>query len=145
MKNIIFYFFIPFVILSACDKEEDKVNSLIEQIPFVGTWSWQFEAGPGNLHTATYHIYQDSIRYKLVGNVGNADYVLQRDTFLKENNRFVGHTDQDIYYLIFAKNITQDSITLYKQVVTSLSEGLTLDVPANNTTANHGWNVYHRN
>ncbi len=132
----------------ACSKEDDSplqpLQNQREEIPYTGTWQRQFEAGPGNVHTAGYWIYQDSIRYTLTGPVGNADYAMKRDTFLSENNRFIGHTTANQYYLIFVKNVTNDSLSLYKQTVSNVAEGMTIAVPDDATTANHGWNTYHK-
>ncbi len=114
------------------------------QVVFVGTWERQFEAGPGNPHTSTYRVYNDSIRYTLQGNLGNADYVMIKDTFLLDDNRFIGHTATDKYYLIFVKNLNPDSLTLYKQEVQNVSEGMSIEVPSDTTTSNHGWGIYYK-
>lgn len=139
-----FLLLISLLFILSCDKESDPILPPYEPIaiPFEGTWTRQFEAGPGNLHDVQYSIYQDSIRYQLSGPIGNADYVLHRDSFSLENNRFIGHTTDDQYYLLFAKNVTTDSITVYKQTVETLEEGLILPVPSASTTANHGWNIF---
>lgn len=135
------------LVFSSCSKDYDFIIEPQRQrveIPFTGKWQRQFEAGPGNLHTVDYLIYQDSIRYTLDGPIGQANYVLLRDTFLLENNRFIGHTSANQHYLIFVKYENTDSITLYKQEVADIEEGMTVDVPDANTTANHGWGVYHK-
>lgn len=134
---------LPIVLaLTACDEPQTEGDELDETIPFVGEWSRDFTAGPGNIHTATYLVEPDEIRYTLTGPIGNADYVMIRDAFDGSDNRFVGHTDEDKYYLVFVRDITEDSITLYKQEVESLDEGLDTAIPANDTTLNHGWNTY---
>lgn len=113
-------------------------------IPFTGNWSRQFEAGPGNLHAAVYYVYNDSIRYTLTGPVGQADYVIHRDTFLLDSNQFIGHTPDSTFYLIYVKNVSNDSITLYKQTVTDVTEGLGIAIPPDGTGQNYGWNTYHK-
>ncbi len=52
-----------------------------------------FEAGIGSgfWHTVSFSVYQDSIRYTLNGPVGTANYIIFRDTFTLENNRYIGH------------------------------------------------------
>lgn len=146
MKAIITSILATALVFVSCNNDDDtptEQNSR-DEITFTGTWERQFEPVPGSTHTADYFIYQDSIRYTLTGNLGNADYVMKRDTFLMENNRFVGHTDENQYYLIFVKNLTDDSLTLYKQEVENIEEGLSIGVPADDTTENHGWNSYQK-
>lgn len=144
MSNNLLFLIPIFLFFLSCDKEEEII--VIEEekvsIPFEGIWTRQFEAGPGNLHDVKYSIYQDSIRYLLSGPIGNANYLMHRDTFLLEDNRYIGHTPESKYYLIFVKNISSDSITIYKQTLESIEEGLTTEIPPANTTANHGWNTF---
>lgn len=143
MKKILVSIVLASLIFTACSNDDDSTTNEKAEIPFTGTWERQFEAGPGNQQTASYFVYQDSIRYTLVGAVGNADYLMERDTFLIDNNRFIGHTDDAKYYLIFVKNENSDSITLYKQEVESITEGLSTEVPDDDTTEGHGWNTYY--
>lgn len=119
-----------------------QLNADGDEITFVGTWSRAFEPAPGSPHTATYIIEPDSIRYMLEGDVGNADYVMLRDAFVGNDNRYVGHTDDGLYYVLFVRDADDAGITLYKQEVDSLSDGLNLDIPPKDTTENHGWNRY---
>lgn len=155
MKHTIYYFTLIILILLSCKKETPNTDTTLEQstqddiqkpekknIPFVGVWQRQFEVGVGNTHNVNYLIYQDSIRYTLSGPIGNANYVILRDTFILTNNRFIGHTTDNNYYLIFVKNINNDSLTLYKQEITDFSEGMSVDAPSDTTSANHGWNTY---
>lgn len=135
------------IVSTGCKKENEDIVSQPKTdakstIPFTGVWDRKFEAGPGNLHTATYFIYQDSIRYTLTGPVGTADYVLKRDTFIPQYNRFIGHTSSNQYYVLLTKNITTDSITIYKQTIDDLEDGLSIKIPSDTTTQNHGWNAF---
>lgn len=147
MKKMIFLFTTLALLFTNCQKDDDDAidqptNTTPAEIMFTGDWTREFEAGPGNLHTVKYSIYQDSIRYTLSGPIGSADYVILRDTFLLENNRFVGHTSADLHYLIFVKELGFDSISIYKQEIIDVSTALTIDVPHDTTVVNHGWNTY---
>ncbi|MEM8928499.1 MAG: hypothetical protein AAGC45_09860 [Bacteroidota bacterium] len=129
----------------SCSNEEDSEPIMgLDPISFEGTWNRQFEAGPGNWHNVSYKVYQDSIRYTLSGSVGQANYVLLRDTFMLQDQRYIGHTPQGTHYLIFVKDATDQSITLYKQPIENISEGMTLAVPPADTQENHGWNTYEK-
>ncbi len=138
------------VTLLSCKKEEEpEVNEPVNEIekveiPFQGKWKRTFEAGPGNIQTVLYSVYQDSIRYTLTGPVANSNYNMIRDTFLLDDNRYVGHTIDNVYYLIFAKDITSDSIRLYKEIIPNFSAGMSTAVPHDSTTQNHGWAVYYK-
>ena len=130
-----------------CAREDEQLElpgSTPVEIDFTGTWSRQFEAGPGKVHTATYFVYQDSIRYTLTGPVGQADYVMIRDAYSAADHRFVGHRPDGQHYLVLVKAISEESITLYKQTVADLEEGLARGVPPDNTNQNHGWNTYQK-
>lgn len=145
MKNIFVLTLSGLLFLAACKKEDPMPSPTPKAtIPFTGIWERSFQAGPGNMQTVTYSVYQDSIRYVLDGPIGQANYVLHRDTFLLEDNRFIGHTNANLYYLIFVKSITADSIHLYKELVTSVNNGMTVDIPSDTTTQNHGWGTYSR-
>ncbi|UTW63800.1 hypothetical protein KFE98_06575 [bacterium SCSIO 12741] len=141
--------------MTGCQKDEEELQPTTsttqtvktpgpedEKIPFLGKWTREFEAGPGNLHEVLYSVYQDSIRYTLSGPIGTADYVMIKDTFILENNRFIGHTSDNRTFLVFVKIPDSTTITLYKQEVKDLTEGLSIQVPADSTTQNHGWNSY---
>lgn len=144
MKNIFLLTLVVLLFLCGCKKEKTTEPDPTPKtsIPFQGKWERSFQAGPGNKQTATYSIYEDSIRYVLTGPIGQANYLLSRDTFLLDDNRFIGHTKNNLYYLIFVKTITSDSIHLYKELVTSVSDGMSTPVPSDTTTQNHGWGAY---
>tara|TARA_B100000809_G_scaffold262125_1_gene312401 strand:+ start:200 stop:649 length:450 start_codon:yes stop_codon:yes gene_type:complete len=149
MNKLIQLSLLGFIILTGC-KKDDTIEptpsspQLKTEIPYAGIWERQFEAGIGNLHTVNYYIYQDSTRYVLTGAIGNANYLMQRDTFLLDDNRFIGHTNSGQYYLMFVKNVSNDSITLYKQEINDLEEGMSINMPNDTTTQNHGWSTYHK-
>lgn len=120
------------------------VEPIKATIPFEGLWDRQFEAGTGTgaWHTVLYSIYQDSIRYSLSGPIGNSDYTMLRDTFILEYNRYIGHTTANVYYLIFTSEITNDSIKIYKEIIPNFDNGMSIEVPHDTSTANHGWSYY---
>lgn len=120
-----------------------STSAEVDSIPFVGTWSRTFSVGTAEQH-ATYTVTDDSIRYTLAGAIGNADYVMQRDAFVADERRFVGHTDDGLYYVVFVRDVSEEAITLYKAEVVSVGEGLGYEEPPEDTQENHGWNVYSR-
>jgi len=150
MKTIITLSLLSLLLFS-CKKETvvkektPEVEVSETAIPFKGAWSRDFEAGTAGLHTVRYLISQDEIEYKLTGSIGQADYKIIRDTFLLENNRFIGHRPDNIYYLIFVKDVSEDSISIYKQLISNFNEGMNVAVPSDTSTQNHGWSTYFKN
>ncbi|MFV0571250.1 MAG: hypothetical protein ACK5M1_02315 [Xanthomarina gelatinilytica] len=139
-------FFITSLLFSCSDDDSQVIDMQEDVIEFTGTWQRQFEAGPGNLHYVTYKVYQDSIRYTLEGAIGSANCNIEKDHFAKTDNRFVGHnSENDIYYVLFIKDISESNITIYKKEVSDVEEGQTTAVPTADDTDNHGWNTYTKN
>lgn len=143
MKYLYALFFTTILLIS-CNKNDDSPSAKKQdEVEFTGTWKRQFEVGPSNLHKVSYKIYQDSIRYKLVGPIGNSNYKMIRDSFTKTDNRFIGHNlKNNKYYVVFVKDITSKNLTLYKKEVTDVNKGKLADVPASDNTQSHGWNIY---
>ena len=147
MKSLFWTVLLGIMVLCSCSKDDDSsIQPPVQQetILFDGNWTRQFEVGSGNLHTVLYSIYQDSIRYTLTGPIGNANYVMIRDAFKSAENRYVGHTPENKFYVMFAKDVSDQSITIYKQEVSSVDEGLNLPVPSASTSQNYGWNTFNK-
>ena len=45
---------------------------------------------------------------------------------------------------MFTKNVSTDLITIYKQKINDVAEGLSIDVPSATSTQNHGWNTLNK-
>lgn len=151
MKKYIATSVLSLLMLSSCVKKDkitsistEPINSNSIDIPFSGDWEREFETGPGIKHKANYHVYKDSIRYKLAGIFVNRDYVMLRDTFLNKENKFIGHTSDNQYYVLFAKDVSENTVTIYKQEIKNVEEGLKITQPADNTTESHGWNTFQK-
>lgn len=73
----------------------------------------------------------------------NLNYTLQKDTFIAKDNRWVGKLyEQD--YVVFVKNITSDSIAIFKQKTKSIEESMSLPFPSDTATSRFSpWNVYY--
>lgn len=149
MKKLLASSLLTILVFTSCHRNNDNDGPVTPptngvEIPFQGKWQRQFEAGPGNPHTVSYLIENDKIRYVLTGVIGNADYTMVRDTFLMENNRFIGHTSDNHYYVLFTKDVSDNHITVYKKEVENVTEGLNEPLPAPDNTENHGWNVFEK-
>ena len=139
-------------ILTTCGPQGETVvsgvahpeDSAEDPISFLGTWTHEFDVGPGNPHVATYVVTPDRIHYTLEGSVGTADYVMIRDGFSVSDHRFVGHTNDGEFYVLFAREISDQNVTIYKQKVDGRTAALELAVPPIDTTESHGWNTYEK-
>lgn len=127
---------------SICDFQTVSANT-----PFQGRWKQQVSI-KNKKNTATfYKIYQDSILFSIANrNQKPINQVIRRDTFLANENRFIGHTYTNQYYLIFLKYDSNQSIKLFKQEVANVEEGLRFDLPQDyESEVSSEWDVYHLN
>ncbi len=141
MKTIKYLALIALIIgLSSYDKNENVTKE--DPITFVGTYGREFGT-QDTLRTVNYTIKQDLINYNLYGGSVKVDYDTQKKFYSNKEMRWVGHReDNNTYYVIFFKNITDDEITLYKKKVESVEAGKSEPVPAPDDEENHGWNTY---
>ncbi|MEL7120274.1 MAG: hypothetical protein AAFO07_12560 [Bacteroidota bacterium] len=142
------YFLLITTLFSFCflDETGNELSNTFEftEIPFTGTWTRTFEIAPRIKNTAEYTINEESIRYTLDGMISDTDYTILKDVYQAEDKRFIGHTKSEQYYLIFFKEVTDNSITIYKQKVANVEEGMKVAIPAADTKANYGWNTYEK-
>ncbi len=145
MRKLILILAMVAFFLIGCKKEkiienEPEEEIVQDEIPFTGSWSREFMVADF-VQTVTYSIYEDSVRYTMTGDFAQTDYLIIRDVFQLENNRFIGHTDLGEYYTMFVKP-SADSIVIYKQTVADVAEGMALEVPNEDTEVSYGWNIY---
>ncbi|MBS9774681.1 MAG: HmuY family protein [Tenacibaculum sp.] len=146
MKTIKFFAIIALIMgFTSCSKDDNLVIGN-DTVDFTGTFSREFEVPTPNktfTQKATYTISEDKINYKMGGGFAKTDYDIKKEYYSKEENRWIGYrADTKEYYVIFLKDVTKSSITLYKKVVASVEEGKKELVPAENDKENHGWNTY---
>lgn len=131
------------LVLSSCEKEEIKIEDpKKDKLEFIGTWSRVYDI-LGSDFTAKYEIDSNTINYSNNGDgPGNTEYTLNLDSYDEEDKRWIGHTSENKYYLLFFKNITETNITIYKQSVSDPNEAQNIKVPADDIEENYGWNTY---
>ena len=139
MKNI--FYLLVLIIFVSCKKEVKIENPKMDLVSFVGTWTRSFDV-IGAEHVAKYTISKSEIQYSLSG-LHNAKYTLALDSYnAKDSGRWIGHTKDNQYYLLFFKGVLEENITLYKQKIDNPNTGLEIKVPAEDTEENYGWNTY---
>ncbi len=133
-----------FIGITACEnsKKTETTLKIDSTIPFEGTWGRSFELSKDSTQLVFYRIWEDSIQYEMKGPL-NLIYTLQKDTFIVKENRWVGKLyEQD--YVVFVKNITSDSIAIFKQKTKSIEESMSIPFPSDTATSRFSpWNVYY--
>ena len=144
MKNYLLIVAIIVIGFAACENSKKTEISLKTEtkIPFEGVWSRSFDLGNDSIQDVFYRIWDDSIQYEMKGPL-NLNYTLQKDTFIAKDNRWVGKLyEQD--YVVFVKNITSDSIAIFKQKTKSIEESMSIPFPSDTATSRFSpWNVYY--
>jgi hypothetical protein len=100
--------------ISGCEntsKGEAKSDAKLI-MPFEGNWQRTFQLGVDSLQYVYYNIYSDSIEYIMEGPLP-LNYMMAVDTFISEDNRIVT-TLKDVHYVMFIKNFSADSLSLFK-------------------------------
>jgi hypothetical protein len=118
------------------------------KIPFKGLYTWAFDIPGMGKQLSAHTFYADSIRYEMTGNAYTNSYTQQLIAYDATEQRCVtragGGGKDGVYFVLFFKDITPVTITIYKKQCDTKEEAMTLPVPDAATKANHGWNIYHR-
>lgn len=129
---------------TACENSKKTETTLKtnNEISFEGVWSRSFDLGNDSIQDVFYRIWKDSIQYEMKGPL-NLNYTLQKDTFLAKDNRWIGKLyEQD--YVVFVKNVTSDSIAIFKKKIKSSAEGLSMPFPSDTAMSRFSpWNTYY--
>jgi len=122
---------------------EVSFQDSVATIPFKGVWTREFSMGLDADQQVSYMIDDDKIEYKMKGSM-SIEYTIKMDKFIVKDNRWIGK-DGDQQYVIFVKNITKDSISLFKQKVKNLDEATSMSFPSDTQRSQFtSWNVYKR-
>ncbi|MEM9920664.1 MAG: hypothetical protein AAF990_21380 [Bacteroidota bacterium] len=114
-----------------------------DEFELEGTYHWDFQLMGGTQHSI-HTLYADSITYSMKGKVYSTEYTMQKLSFDKTNNKWIGRDENGIIYVLFFKGKTDQSLTIYKHKCkkNGLQEALAFDVPKPDATEDHGWNIY---
>ncbi len=152
MKKYLLIITLSITGLSACTntgETSDTEKNTIETtesiaLPHEGSWTRNFEIGADSTQYVYYTIWKDSIKYEMSG-IMAMNYTIKMDTFIIADNRWIGILN-DQSYVVFAKNITADSITLLKQKAKDRQTALIMPFPSDSATSRFTtWNVYYLN
>lgn len=147
------YLFIALIgigLFGACKKDEETDGNpdktpVVEKIPFSGKYVWEFSVGPA-VQQSTHVFYADSIAYTMAGPVHSTAYTQLLEKYEPLEKRCItvgqGGGKDGVYFVMFFKELTDSSVTIYKRQCADKNEAETIAIPADDTTADYGWNVY---
>jgi len=126
-------------------KEPTKVT-----LPLSGKYQWGFEI-PGMGEQVSIHDFKDGkIEYIMSGSAYSNSYDMIPESYNATEKRIVAvgkggegtYNKDGVYFVMFFKDLTDNTVSLYKKECTSKEEAYSFAVPADNNTENHGWNIY---
>ena len=149
MKKL-FFLLIGGLLLSSCARQNtaEETQKFADQLvadPFTltGDYHWKFQLMGGTQHSV-HTFYPDSIAYAMDGRVCATDYTMRKLSYDQSLNKWIGEDEDSIVYVLFFRDLTDSTLTLYKHKCSSggLAEAVNFELPLPNATEDHGWNVY---
>ena len=113
-----------------------------DPFPLLGTYTWTFQLPGYGTQVSTNIFSADSVEYDMAGEAYSVHYRLYKEIYNAEEGRWIGKTGNDIYYVMFFKDQSDTSVTIYKRKCANREEAYAFPVPAPDTEEDHGWNVY---
>ncbi len=130
-------------------KEDPKINEVV--LPITGTYLWVFNIPGLGTQESQLIFEEDSVLYSMKGPAYTTDYTMIKESYTENDNekRWIGVgkggsiPKDDVYFVMFLKDITDSTVTIYKHECTNgKEEADTFAYPDENATADYGWNVY---
>ncbi len=138
------------MLISSCAyrNSSEETNKFSDQFGkddfnYKGSYVWAFDLMGGE-QVSTHTFYPDSISYTMKGKVYSTDYTMKKLSYQKEKNKWIGEDEDNIVYVLFFKEKTDSTLTIYKHKckTNGLGEAFNFAIPAPDATDDHGWNVY---
>ncbi len=151
MKRIITGALLAAMFLVAC-KKENITDDPKKGFPLSGQYVWNFEIPGLGQQASNLFFHTDSIGYSMTGDVFNTNYMMLKDSYKEDENekRWIGVgkggsiSKDGVYFVLFFKEITDSTVTIYKRECTGKEDAETFAHPEPTATADHGWNVYYK-
>lgn len=144
---------IVFIFLFSCahknsKKETNKYLTQFKKDVFEqkGKYVWTFDLLGGE-QVSTHTFYTDSITYTMTGKVYSTEYTMKKLSYEKDKNKWIGENKKGVVFVLFIKENTDSSLTIYKRKckANGIEEALNYEIPALDETDDHGWNIFNLN
>lgn len=154
MKNTILLFFLLSGMLVSCNNDNTKLlpdETQPVELPINGRYIWEFHIPEVNADQISIHDFSNEvIKYEMAGSAYTNSYEMKPVYYSETEGRLVavgkggsgGYSKDGVYFVLFIKDITEESIVLYKKECSSREEAYSFAKPADGDLTNHGWNVY---
>lgn len=150
MRLYIYIFLIGLLFNSCSYKNSMEDNKKYESefskddFQLKGTYVWDFKL-MGVDQKSIHSFYTDSIIYEMKGKIHRTKYPMYKLSYNSKENKWIGQTPDSIVYVMFFKEINDNSMTIYKRKCTEegLKEALEFEFPEDTATEDHGWNTYY--
>lgn len=142
---------------ASCDKKEKTPESNQEEtnlpkLGLSGTFVWNFNIPGLGDQVSKMTFFEDSVVYDMAGPAYTTNYLMMKESYAETNNqkRWIGvgkggSINKDgVYFVMFVKDITATSATIYKRECENKAEAESFAYPAADATADHGWNIYNK-
>ncbi len=125
------------------DNEKDQDNLKKDAFEYRGKYVWEFEV-MGKNQVSTHIFFADKIEYKMEGKVHSANYTMKKKSYDKKMNKWIGEDESGNVYVLFFKDKTEKTVTIYKHKCREggLKEAIDFKTPPAKTEDDYGWNEY---
>lgn len=139
----------------SCKKEENNPDPKPQQeikLPLSGHYVWTFDIPNVGSQESHLVFYTDSIGYVMSGAAYSTNYVMMQDSYTEQGDkkRWIGIgkggsiPKDKVWFVMFFKDITNNAVTVYKHECQDKAEAESFPYPADDATADHGWNIYYK-
>ncbi|MBX9808109.1 MAG: hypothetical protein K2X95_09970 [Flavobacteriaceae bacterium] len=135
----------------SCSKDDDNTSTpTSDKIPFNGSYEWVFDIPSHGSQKSINTFYPDYIQYTIEGSAYSNQYAQTLYWYYASDKKLItigkgGNPDKTgKYFVLFFKDITNTSLSIYKRECSNLEEAKNFPLPAVNATTDHGWNVYNK-
>ncbi len=144
MKVIKYLLFFFTIFLMSFSPYESNHNIDNEPFEYRGKYVWNFKI-LFTKQTSIHTFFEDRIEYEMKGKIYSTAYTMKKISYDKKSNKWIGKDEKENVYVLFFKDKTPNSVTIYKHKCKDggLQEAKEFQKPASDTKEDHGWNVYH--
>lgn len=125
------------------DIEQYKNQFSTDSFKNKGKYVWSFQL-MGTKQTSIHKFFRDSILYEMKGKIHSTKYPMYKLSYNKKENKWIGIDNNNTVYVLFFKEKTDNTLTIYKRKCekNGIEEALNFQFPKPDATDDHGWNVY---